>query len=326
MQLEGQQLPIRKFKSAFRIFVICVGVVSAVLFAVWHAAPHTTARVLITLNNASAGLTAKSISTEIGEINYLEGGQGPRVVLIHGIYARKEHWVDVARRLVDTHHVVILDLPGFGDNTRLPPAEYELSKQRDNLRIVFQSLGIERVHIGANSMGAYVATLLAAANPEFVASLAFIGSPLGVPTPLQSDMDKALGEGKTPLVVQTEADFVSRNIWLSPDIPYVPGPILQSWMQSEVATATHNKQVWDVVHNHSDVPTVVDLAPTLNIPSLILWCAPDRIFHVSGAALLEQVLPDSDRVILEDCGHVPMLDRPATVAEIYGSFLQTLDD
>ncbi len=145
----------------------------------------------------------------------------------------------------------------------------------------------------------------------------------GIPTPTPSDMDKARDLGITPLVVQTTEDFAERNEWLSPNIPYIPGPILRTWSEDEVARADHNARIWDVVHKKSGLPTVLDLAPSLEMPTLIIWCQEDRIFHISGAALLDQNLPTSHLTKLDECGHVPMQDKPAAVASEHLEFLSS---
>lgn len=306
---------------------LLVGIAAIVLIiaVAWTTVPLKVAGVLLKLNNLSAGLTAKSIETDAGPIHYLEGGEGETILLIHGIYARKEHWVEMMRYLVGSYHVIAIDLPGFGDNTRLPVGQYALDQQQGNLLSILRALDLEQVHIGANSMGAYVAALLAGEHPDLVATIAFIGSPLGVPTPIKSDMDRALAIGQKPLVVRSEADFVERNNWLAPMMPFVPGPILQSWMADEVNTADHNARVWDVVHDQSFLSTVLELAPDLNMPSLVIWCRPDRIFHISGAHLLDRALPASTLATLENCGHLPMLDKPTEVVELYNNFLQSAD-
>jgi pimeloyl-ACP methyl ester carboxylesterase len=287
----------------------------------WVAFPRLSASVLISLNNASAGLRAEVVSTNVGDIHYLEGGKGETVLLVHGIYARKEHWVELARRLVKEYHVIAIDLPGFGENAQLSDDQYLLDHQQANLLSLMQELGLKTVHIGANSMGAYIAALLAKEHPEKVASLSFIGSPLGVPTPIPSDMDDARAVGVTPLVVRSHKDFTVRNDWLAPSIPYVPGPILRTWAADEVAKADHNTRIWEIVHTRSEVPSILDIAPLLAMPTLIIWCRADRIFHISGAALLDQTLPASQMTRLENCGHVPMLDRPNAVASRYLDFL-----
>lgn len=99
----------RKIAAAFGLLILCGAMA-------WVAFPSQTAAGLISLNNASARLRAKVISTEVGDIHYLEGGQGETVLLVHGIYARKEHWVELARVLVKDYRVIAIDLPGFGDN------------------------------------------------------------------------------------------------------------------------------------------------------------------------------------------------------------------
>lgn len=74
-------------------------------------------------------------------------------------------------------------------------------------------------------------------------------------------MDIALRQGQIPLLARTNEDFNARNAWLSPQMPYLPGPILKSWMASEVAMAGKNERIWNAVHNQSEVPTVLEIAP-----------------------------------------------------------------
>ncbi|MCP4823046.1 MAG: alpha/beta fold hydrolase, partial [Shimia sp.] len=115
----------RKLAIAFGLLILC-GVVA------WHVLPSQVAKGLISLNNASAGLSAKVISTDVGDIHYLEGGQGETVLLVHGIYARKEHWVEVARALTKDYRVIAVDLPGFGDNALRADDDYLLDQQQAN--------------------------------------------------------------------------------------------------------------------------------------------------------------------------------------------------
>ncbi len=305
------------------LFMGLASMVTAAAIA-WVAIPAQVAAVLLQANTASAGLTNRTIETNIGPVRYLEGGVGETIVFVHGIYARKEHWIEVIRPLISDYHVIALDLPGFGDNPTLEDDAYLLDQQAHNLARIFDALSLDQIHIAANSMGAYIAMIMAADHPERIKSFAFIGSPLGVPSPAPSDMEIALSQGHAPLVVQSDSDFEARNHWLSPNIPYVPGPILASWRANEVAKGDHNLKVWEIVHNQSKVPTVLDLAPALASPTLILWCTPDRIFHVSGAQVLDDNLSDARVRILDNCGHLPMLDAPKRVAKHYLEFLASI--
>ncbi|GAA0465242.1 alpha/beta fold hydrolase [Parasphingorhabdus litoris] len=246
------------------------------------------------------------------------------MVLIHGIFSRKEHWVDFARRLTDDYQVIVIDLPGFGDNGLLPDSEYALQKQSENLSAVFDALELSDVHVGANSMGASIIAQIAVEQPDRIASLAFIGSPLGVTSPTLSDMERAIAEGKTPLLVRSQEEFEGRNSWLSPNGISVPQPILTTWMHAELAQVEKNARIWAVVHDENPVPDLLELAPKLNMPTQILWCTEDRIFHVNGAAVLARKLSSAKLDVLDNCGHVPMVDAPEETAMRYLNFLTSL--
>lgn len=306
-----------------RIITFTVGFLLIAFAFTWFALPVTMSQLLISLNNQFSGLSAKTVETEIGPIHYLEGGQGETIVLLHGIFARKEHWVDLARTLTPYYRVIAIDLPGFGDNQKLEPLDYELPVQAENLHIVMKALKIDLAHFAVNSMGAMVVGILAKEQPQLLKSLAFIGSPLGVPTKIDSDMQKAIKGGIIPLLVKNESDFDERNLWLFPEIPAIPAPILQTWKQQELQDTQINEQIWHAANRFTNTPNLIEIAPSLTIKTLILWCNQDRIFHVSGAEVLHEALPNSMTQILNQCGHLPMLDSHIEVSDLYLSFLSS---
>ncbi len=297
------------------------GLIIALLITLWFAFPAVTARGLLSLSHANAGLSRHSVATQFGTINYLEGGRGETILLLHGIFARKEHWASVMRELVDDYRVIALDLPGFGDNPLLEFAQYDLNIQQQQLTEIIDALDLKSFHIGANSMGAAIASLYIAANPSRVKTMSFIGSPAGVQSPVRSDMEIALSDGQIPLVVRSADEFHARNEFLAPNMPYIPGPVVNVWMNQELDRADSNIAIWNQVNAASSMPDLLRLAAAIDIPTLIVWCKQDRIFHISGAYKLDASLPDSTLAIPESCGHVPMLDAPSRVVGIYRDFL-----
>ncbi len=285
--------------------------------------PETTADYMIAGVELSAGLKAGVVETEIGPLHYLEAGSGEPVLFLHGIYARKEHWIDVSRAISGAYRVILLDLPGFGENAVLGEGAYDFNAQARNFRIAVDALELERFHIAANSMSAQIAGMFAAETPERVASLAFIGSPVGVASPVRSEMELALAEGNIPLLVETPEDFFERMPWLFPKTPFMPAPVLETWAAEEAALAENNRRIWAEVSASEGAP-LEELAPDLTMPSLIVWCDEDRIFHPSGGPVLEDALGDGRLVALKGCGHVPMLDKPRKVGEVYLEFLKGL--
>ena len=67
---------------------------------------------------------------------------------------------------------------------------------------------------------------------------------------------------------------------------------------------------------------VTDLLPGLHMPVFVIWGDHDRIIHVSSVEVYQRYLPQSETVILEECGHAPMLERPLDSAMAYSRFLE----
>ena len=60
----------------------------------------------------------------------------------------------------------------------------------------------------------------------------------------------------------------------------------------------------------------------IRVPTLILWGKQDRVLHVDNAALLQQKIPGSRKVLIEEAGHVPMMEKPEETAQLFLDFLR----
>lgn len=308
------------------ILIALIAGLCAIYIGASRLAPTATAGVMISALRGLSGLELKSVDLSTGPVGYLDSGRaqdGPPALLLHGIFARKEHWIDFSRQISGDQRVIIPDLPGFGDNDPIKIDQYSYANQAEHLLEFLDALGLDQVHIGANSMGGQLAAVFVTQHPDRVASFALIGSPVGVPTEVPSDMDLAIAKGKAPLLVQSVADFEARMGWLFPKTPFMPGAVLTTWATEEAAKADHNAAVWDRMQQ-IDVPLLIDLAPQIATPALVMWCEDDRIFHPSGADDLAEAFLDGTRAQPENCGHLPMLDQPQQAGQIYASFLRQL--
>ncbi|MBG51180.1 MAG: hypothetical protein CML99_01985 [Rhodobiaceae bacterium] len=286
--------------------------------------PAPFAKLMLAGVRASAGLEEKVIEMPFGSVRYLEGGsdsaEAPTIVLLHGIFARKEHWVDFTRALTGSYRVIVPDLPGFGDNEVLGEGAYTYAAQLDRLAALLDELAPGVFHLVGNSMSGQLGGLYARQHPARLLSLALIGSPVGVTSPVPSDMERALVRGDKPLVVTTEEEFSTRMEWLFPDTPYIPGPVVRVWAKAEAARGDANERIWAEVSGSNQV-RLEALAPELRLPSFIFWCREDRVFHFTGAQVLSNLLPDVELVSATGCGHVPMLDQPEKASQAYRAFL-----
>ena len=107
---------------------------------------------------------------ESGQTRYRREGRGEPVILVHGVGMNSTVWGPQVHALAATHDVVAYDMLGHGGSS-LPPADAELSDYSDQLRSLFDALGIVQAHVIGHSMGALVALDFAIRNPKQVRSV-----------------------------------------------------------------------------------------------------------------------------------------------------------
>jgi pimeloyl-ACP methyl ester carboxylesterase len=267
-----------------------------------------------------AGLDAQAVDTPLGEVAYLEReAPGPTVVLLHGFGANKDNWLRFAPHLPDSLHVVALDMLGHGESAYHPDSTYGVPRLVDGVRAAVDALGITRFHLAGNSLGGLVATRLALAAPERVASL-FLLDPAGVEPPEPSPYREALADGENPLIPQTAAGYDSLMALAFNDPPDLPWPAGDVLARQYAERAPINRQIWRDIN---DPPLIVtDELPDLSVPAFLLFGADDRIIDPSSAEVWAEQVPDLRVVLLPDVGHAPMLEAPRTTARYYLDFLR----
>jgi (E)-2-((N-methylformamido)methylene)succinate hydrolase len=110
--------------------------------------------------------------------SYVIEGEGPTVVLIHGVGARLENWDGVCESLVRHFQVMRYDLRGHGRSTRLP-GPYSLSLFASDLRALLAHTGIGKAHIVGHSLGAMIAQIFSLRYAECVDRLALLSAVAG---------------------------------------------------------------------------------------------------------------------------------------------------
>jgi abhydrolase domain-containing protein 6 len=286
----------------------------------WYGRPEMLRPALIDLNRKLSGLQEHQLALGKHRIHYLEGGQGETVVLLHGIFGEKDHWVDFARRLTPHYRVIVPDLPGFGASSRHEDEPYDYAAQTRRLVALLDALGVQRAHLAGSSMGGTLAALLALEQPQRVTSVAFIGAPHGIRSLLPSDMDRAIEAGRAPLVTPDAQTFREMLSLVFARQPFLPYPILQAARTQALERASSNQRIWqEQLGDRYLLHTRID---GLRAPLLALWGGQDRVFDATGARVLGTLLPQAEVEILRRLGHLPMMEAPAETARRYLRFLQ----
>ena len=264
-----------------------------------------------------AGLSLKETFVDGHRISYLEGGRGEPLLLLHGFGANKDHWPLVARYLTPQYRVIALDIPGFGDSSRVPEASYSLDLQLNRLEEFAQTLGLGRFHLGGNSMGAYLAAMYAARKPDQVDSLWLLAPP-GVAAAATSELSRYIARGDNLLLIDSETKGKRLQSMIFCKAPFVPKGFLNVWLTRALGDNMFNSKLFGELFAE---PIMLDQrCAGLATRALIVWGDDDRLLDVSGAAELHKLLPNSDVRIMRGMGHCPMLERPRNTAQDFLNF------
>ena len=171
-------------------------------------------------------------------------------------------------------------------------------------------------------MGGHIAALYAARHPEQVLSVALLDN-AGVTSPRKSEMFAMIERGEpNPLVVRRAEDFdaLMRFVFVNP--PPLPESLKRHFAEQSMA----NQAIYDKIFSQLReryVPLEPEL-PKIQVPTLLLWGEQDRVLDVSSIEVMKPLLKQPSVVIMPDCGHAPMIERPEDTARHYQAFLDSL--
>jgi abhydrolase domain-containing protein 6 len=305
-----------------KIFILAPLVILLGLVGVYFLFPGATFDLLRAIERSAGGLKQHSIDVKGLRIEYLEGGKGDALVLLHGFAANKDNWTRFGKHLTPHFRVIAPDLPGFGESSADPDADYTISIQVERVKALVRALGITSLHLGGSSMGGSIAGAYASSYPEEVKSLLLL-APGGVASAEPSEMYRRLKEGKpNPLVAKSVEDYEHLLDFVFVKRPFIPRAIKKYLIQEAIEHQPLNSKIFKQLLRSSDVPPLEVLLDGLPVPTLIVWGAHDRVLHVSGAKILEAVMPKAKAEVMDAVGHLPMIEKPKKTAGLYLSFLE----
>lgn len=281
-------------------------------------------RTLIAANdvlNNNAGLTEKRLQVAGHNVVYLEGGSGSPLLILHGFSAQKEHFSLMATSLVNHHRVFIPDVPGFGESSYDPAKSYDPESQAERLIAFANAAGLDRFAVVGNSMGGHLATIIAAKIPDRVTHVVLL-SPAGVIGPEKSAFLRLLESGTNPFDMKTDADaarLLDLQFHVPPD---AIGPVRPALYQQLKRRGPRNASIFRDYALREPFDSTEVLAKVV-APTLILWGEYDQMLDKSAGPLFVEKMPRATLIPLENCGHLPQLERPTETAAHILRFLSS---
>lgn len=264
-------------------------------------------------------------------VNFNIAGQGPPVVLIHGIAGRAAQWDQTMLMLADTHTVIAPDLLGHGESAK-PRGDYSLGAFASGIRDLLVGLDIEATSVVGHSLGGGIAMQFAYQFPERCQRLALVSSG-GLGSKVNLLLRAATLPGSELVLPVLAHARLLEAIGLLPRalgrLGFHAGPDMteiavgyQSLSDAEARSAFIQtvRAVIDVGGQRVDASDRLYLSSKM--PSLLVWGHRDRIIPVEHAYDAHQGMPGSRLELFDDSGHFPHLDDPLRFARVLLSFLE----
>jgi abhydrolase domain-containing protein 6 len=280
--------------------------------------PESVFKLAIDAQRGAAGLIKKEVQVDDHRIVYLEGGKGETVVLLHGFALNKDCWTVFARHLRD-YHVVIPDIPGFGDSSQVPTDSYDVESQVKRLDRFTEVLNLDTFHMAGQSMGGALTATYGARHPDKVRTLCLMDT-AGAPSPNKSEYARQLEQGKNLLFAANAQEYEELLALVFVKVPPIPGPFKRILVADMIAHKEFDKKIWN--DWQPEKFTLAPILPLIQAPVLIIWGDQDKVTDIGGVAFLEKNLKASKAVIIKGAGHALMMEKPEETAKAYLRFLQ----
>lgn len=286
---------------------------------IYFAFPGVLYKASLRMERKKAGLEKRMINVQDHKIVYLEGGKGDTIVLVHGFGCHKDYWTQFAKFLTPEFHVVALDVPGFAESSKIKDQSYNMASQALRLDQFVSALKLDKFHLAGNSMGGTISGRYAALFPDKVLTLGLIDTG-GVFSCEKSEFIKRLEKGENLLLFETPEQFdeIGSLAYVQP--PNIPTPIKRFLLEQAIADRAFNAKIFDEMLQEA-YSMETDFTK-IKADTFVLWGDKDGLLDVSCAETLENGIKNSTTVIMKNCGHAPMTERPEEAAKHYLSFLK----
>jgi pimeloyl-ACP methyl ester carboxylesterase len=305
-----------------KIILILLGVLAAAFLLLYLFAPAMLIAWGRDLLRGKGGLVQKSI--RVGDMTwpYLEGGNpaGKPLVLVHGFGGDKDNWSFYAPYVKQDYRLIFPDLPGFGENDRSLAPDHSIAAQAARLRDFLTALGIDKCHLGGNSMGGAIALRFALDFPERLLTLTLFNN-AGVIGTEKSELQEQVEAGESPLVPRTMADIDRLLAFVVYKPRWVPSQFKRVFFNEAKPHEALLDKIFKQLVDDGLTNPLNDRLGEIKTPTQIIWGRHDKLLDVTCAVVQHEGIAHSELVIFEDVGHVPMIERPAATARQHLAFL-----
>jgi len=241
---------------------------------------------------------------------YVDEGQGPVLLLLHGLFGALSNWQDVVREFSPSHRVIIPLLPIYD----MPLTQAGVPGLVAYVEGFVQALALPGAFtVLGNSLGGHIALVYVLKNPDRVSSLVLTGS--------SGLFEDSMG-----------GSFPKRG-----NYAYVQERVGYTFYDPAVATKELIDEVFTVTNSNAKCLRIIAIARSaqrhnlskelakITLPVLLVWGLNDTITPPPVAHEFARLLPHAELRFLDHCGHAPMMERPAAFNNYLRGFLRSIE-
>lgn len=258
------------------------------------------------------------VELSAGRICYIEKGQGPTVLLLHGLAAHIGRWAATIEELARDFHVIAYDHPGYGKSEKRGDV-YTIADLAQTLDEFLQVLDLKEVSLIGHSMGGTIALHHLLAQPKRIARAAVV-APAGI-RPAHHWLGQLLVKAFLKMGI---ARFVMPRMiagCVVQKTPAVQDMIFHSSHATEDPEWPKLRDIAIKTAQHFLHYSLLNRLAEIHVPLLIVWGEHDKLQSANLALAIHNKIPMARLALIPGCGHYPMLEVPDRFHAILHEFL-----
>lgn len=225
---------------------------------------------------------------------YIEQGEGPVLIVLHGLFGALSNFKDVLDEFSKDYKVVIPIMPIY----ELPLLKTNVKELASYIHSFIEFKSYKSVTLLGNSLGGHVSLVYTVAHPEMVNAIVLTGS--------SGLYENAFG-----------GSFPRRE-----DREYIRKKVETTFYDPANATDELIEEVFGIINDRNKLIRVLAIAksairhnmkddlPGITIPACLIWGKNDGVTPPEVAEDFHALLPNSDLNWIDKCGHAPMMEHP----------------
>lgn len=276
----------------------------------------------------AAGARSHQLMVAGEQIHVVEAGEGPAIVLVHGLLSNVSCWRQVVPELARGHRVLAVDLVGFGLSTRSPRRPLTLGGHADRVAQATAMLGVDRMAVAGHSLGGAIAQRLALQFPERVDSLALLASLDAGNSPIWGAAGtrarRAARQARIPLAIPPLARCLTRAALrrLATEPGTVTPERVRAYCDPLIRPGTRAAFLRLFDDAEAEPPAEIS---RISARTLVFSGAQDTSVPPATGASIAARIPSSRHVILEAAGHLLTEEHPREVLSVLVPWLRGED-